>query len=92
MQDFEVGSITFNPCSINDLDDVLRMYKRLFDSERAGWNAFMKVDYELATFKDFVGTKAPHLLKEWEMRNAKGSKRKDSGRDRKTGKKVCRTK
>lgn len=88
MEHLECGTITFNHSYINNLDDVLESFRLLKVSCDAGWNAFHKVDYELQALKDFIGTKAPNLLKEWELRNGKKVHVEDRRGDRKTGRKA----
>jgi hypothetical protein len=82
------GTITFNATYPNNLDEALDSFRLLKQSCDAGWNAFYKVDYELQAFKDYIGTKAPNLLKQWELKNGKEILRSNRRGNRKAGKKV----
>lgn len=90
MQELVVGSVTYNANDFSGLEDALSKIKQLVSSERAGWEAFYKRDYELELLKDFISQKAPDILREWEIKNAKKIYGKSRRRDRENSKKSCR--
>lgn len=92
MENLECGTITFNYSYPNNLDEALDSFRLLKHSCDSGWNAFYKTDYELSSFKEFIGTKAPELLKQWELRNGKKVHAKDRRGNSKVGNKVRRKK